>query len=310
LDPLIKKYFQVLGISIHASLEETKQAYKDLARVWHPDRFIENPRLQKKATEKLKEINIAYEKLLSFYENKNKIADMHLYPDATQEEVIVEQYPEAQIGNTGTNTKDYSFLAWITVICVLVILTIIVIIHLNKRPESNTSSAILMPDQIKSSKSDVVESSTTKPTVHGKPSVKTTTTKMKNNILTKKEYFTLGSTTDDVLAIQGTPTQISGSRWSYGFSYVDFEAGLVVRWYNSKLEPLHIKMAPLKTPDIQKEYFTLGSTTDDVLAIQGTPTQISGSRWSYGFSYVDFEAGLVVRWYNSRQDPLLVEEEP
>jgi hypothetical protein len=46
-----------------------------------------------------------------------------------------------------------------------------------------------------------------------------------------------------------------------------------------------------------------------VLAVQGTPTQISGKRWSYGFSYIDFENGRVARWYNSKQDPLSVEEE-
>jgi intein-encoded DNA endonuclease-like protein len=82
----------------------------------------------------------------------------------------------------------------------------------------------------------------------------------------------------------------------------------VVRWYNSKLDPLNVRMIPVKKSDTRKEYFTLGSTTDDVLAIQGTPTLISGNRWSYGFSYVDFEAGRVVRWYNSKHDPLMIEE--
>jgi curved DNA-binding protein CbpA len=38
-----------------------------LANVWHPDRFVGNPRLQKKAEEKLKEINAAYEYIESFY---------------------------------------------------------------------------------------------------------------------------------------------------------------------------------------------------------------------------------------------------
>jgi intein-encoded DNA endonuclease-like protein len=82
----------------------------------------------------------------------------------------------------------------------------------------------------------------------------------------------------------------------------------VVRWYNSKLDPLNVKIVPFNEPEEEKEYFTLGSTADDVLAIQGTPTLISGNRWSYGFSYVDFEAGRVVRWYNSKHDPLMIEE--
>lgn len=41
-------------------MNEAREAYLDMARVWHPDRFTDNPRLRKKAEEKLKTINIAY----------------------------------------------------------------------------------------------------------------------------------------------------------------------------------------------------------------------------------------------------------
>ena len=56
----IKKYFDMLGLHIDASLDEVKQSYRDQINVWHPDRFQNNLRLQTKATEKLKEINEAY----------------------------------------------------------------------------------------------------------------------------------------------------------------------------------------------------------------------------------------------------------
>jgi hypothetical protein len=42
-----------------------KAAHRDLTKVWHPDRFLHDPRLQEKAQEKLKEINEAYEQLLN-----------------------------------------------------------------------------------------------------------------------------------------------------------------------------------------------------------------------------------------------------
>jgi hypothetical protein len=313
LDSFIKKYFQILGVSQYASLEETKQAYKDLAKVWHPDRFIDNPRLQKKATEKFKEINTAYTKLLSFYENKNSLKVISAYSGVTHEKSFAEPHPSGPVDETRSISKDYRFLIWMLAICTLVILTIVVIIYTDfksKRPDSNISPVISIPDQTKSSKPAATEPSTGKSTFHNRLSIKTTNIDIRKLVLTKKEYFTLGSTTDDVLAAQGTPTQISGNRWSYGFSYIDFENGRVVRWYNSKLEPLNVKMVPVKTTEMRQEYFTLGSTTDDVLAAQGTPTQISGNRWSYGFSYIDFENGRVVRWYESKQDPLLVEHEP
>ena len=58
---------EMLGLKPGASQEEIAQAYRDLANVWHPDRFAGNPRLQKKAEEKIKEINSAYEYVKSFY---------------------------------------------------------------------------------------------------------------------------------------------------------------------------------------------------------------------------------------------------
>jgi uncharacterized protein YjbI with pentapeptide repeats len=59
----IRRCYSLLGLDPSASSDEIKQAWRDLAQVWHPDRFAGNDRLQQKAQEKLKEINQAYEKL-------------------------------------------------------------------------------------------------------------------------------------------------------------------------------------------------------------------------------------------------------
>lgn len=61
----LENYYETLGLKPNASMEEIKEAYRDLVNVWHPDRFSHNPRLQKKAQEKLKDINQAYERLES-----------------------------------------------------------------------------------------------------------------------------------------------------------------------------------------------------------------------------------------------------
>jgi len=63
----INRSIEILGLKSGASQEEVNQAYRDLVNVWHPDRFVGNPRLQKKAEEKVKEINAAYEYIKSFY---------------------------------------------------------------------------------------------------------------------------------------------------------------------------------------------------------------------------------------------------
>jgi len=68
----IRKSFEVLEIGINATEEEAKQAYKDLVAVWHPDRFSHNPRLKKKAEEKIKEANLAFETVKAFFSATGK----------------------------------------------------------------------------------------------------------------------------------------------------------------------------------------------------------------------------------------------
>src|SRR6185295_14120278 len=46
-----------------ATLDEVKSSYRELVKVWHPDRFSHDPKLREKADEKLKKVNDAYERI-------------------------------------------------------------------------------------------------------------------------------------------------------------------------------------------------------------------------------------------------------
>ena len=60
----IEQCFQILDLENGASPEAVENAYRELSKVWHPDRFLkESPSLQQKAREKQREINQAYERL-------------------------------------------------------------------------------------------------------------------------------------------------------------------------------------------------------------------------------------------------------
>lgn len=59
----IERSLRTLGLEDGASREEIAQAYKDLVRVWHPDRLMNDPALKHRAQEKLKDITIAYDVL-------------------------------------------------------------------------------------------------------------------------------------------------------------------------------------------------------------------------------------------------------
>jgi curved DNA-binding protein CbpA len=52
-----------VGPLFGAAPETVKQAYRDLVKVWHPDRFPSDPRLQQRGRDQLKDINAAYEQI-------------------------------------------------------------------------------------------------------------------------------------------------------------------------------------------------------------------------------------------------------
>ena len=54
--------YQVLGVSPSATDEQIKSAYRELARKYHPDNYVNNP-LADLAQEKMKEINEAYDQI-------------------------------------------------------------------------------------------------------------------------------------------------------------------------------------------------------------------------------------------------------
>ena len=56
----VARSYAVLKISVTASPQSVKQAYRKLAKIWHPDRYINNPILRAKAEAEIKKINQAY----------------------------------------------------------------------------------------------------------------------------------------------------------------------------------------------------------------------------------------------------------
>lgn len=81
----INQYYKILELEPGASLEQVKEAYRDLAFVWHPDRFAHNTRLQTKAQIRLKDINEAYRKLRYFLnDSQQQVAPTRPTPSQTQ----------------------------------------------------------------------------------------------------------------------------------------------------------------------------------------------------------------------------------
>ena len=61
----VQDALKILGLKPTATPDEIRQAYRDLVKVWHPDRFGADVRLRAKAEEHLKAINAAFHTLES-----------------------------------------------------------------------------------------------------------------------------------------------------------------------------------------------------------------------------------------------------
>ncbi|MBF0466160.1 MAG: DnaJ domain-containing protein [Nitrospirae bacterium] len=102
----INKSLEVLGLNSKASPEEIKEAYKDLVKVWHPDRFAHDPKLQKKAGDKLSEINEAYRNLKD-YDIKNETGQTEESVKASSEDTKTSEKKES-VKDTQTKTQSQS----------------------------------------------------------------------------------------------------------------------------------------------------------------------------------------------------------
>ena len=117
---------------------------------------------------------------------------------------------------------------------------------------------------------------------------------------TSPDYFTIGSTRKDVQAVQGIPTVYSPHTFEYGASKVFFVGDKVVGWENAPIwVHLNVQLRPAHAVDRTMRYFAKGSTKDEVLAIQGTPTGFSYNTFEYGTSRVHFRDGRVTNWKNA-----------
>jgi curved DNA-binding protein CbpA len=79
----IQDCYRILDVGSEATWEDVRRSYRELVRVWHPDRFTHDAALQQKAQEKLRQINVAFERLEEFFSTKNERAK----PSSNESEV-------------------------------------------------------------------------------------------------------------------------------------------------------------------------------------------------------------------------------
>jgi hypothetical protein len=114
-------------------------------------------------------------------------------------------------------------------------------------------------------------------------------------------YLTVGSTREEVLAQQGAPTASSAEKLVYGRSVIYLKADRVTGWdIDAHSSPIRVKLWPSSAVDPATAHYSLGSSKDVVLTVQGTPTAFTEDRFAYGKSEVYFRNGKVIGW---KEDP-------
>ena len=266
----------LFGLTRAATPTEIKGAYRTLAKVWHPDRFPGDENLRRKAEEKLKEINSAYQLLIS-----TPAPDTYSEPVRPAPQAEAYQRPaSAASGKTSyrrPHTNQYSASSSPKrstirkpLIAVAAAILVAVGVWISVRhgrmstfgswaaemmaghgadssstPNANValpSAAAGQNNSKKQPSSPATNNSTARADKAGLRTKDAVASKASLVVYPDEDprapHFTVGSSKSDVIRIQGTPTKVASDVFVYGLSEVFFKNGRVESWHTDPGTPL------------------------------------------------------------------------
>ena len=310
----LRDAYRVLELPHGASEDTVREARKTLAKVWHPDRHANDPELQRKAEIKQAEINAAFEAIrdAGFPAGSAGPAPRPASPPSGPRPTTSPGVKPAPPGPPKPWTMPPAppkielvvrrrVRLWVIAVVVagVGLGAYFAILKLGK--PAPRVPVVIVADAAASDPADAavvaeVGDAPVAPAIDA-PEISDDTT----------GTFGLGATREEVRAAQGPPKRVSTvitEDWNYGMSEVSFDrkSGRVVGW-SQRDRKLKTKIVPTDRDAAalgQRTGFTKGSTKDEVLGAQGTPTGIDHvivETWNYGFSSIDFDrTGKVIEW--------------
>ncbi len=264
----LEKAYRILGLSKEATIDEIKKKYRFLAKKWHPD--LVNPSQKAEAEKLFREIAEAYRLLIEHKRLEKIIKDR-------KETFTYGKTPPRQAKETSPNISKTKLA------CIILGIVVAAIVIVNLQPKEQPSVVIIEREKapIISISSESKEQNS-----HKKED--------KNfSILQSpyKDFFSLGSKEKDVIRVQGIPEKRFGRVWHYGLSRVFFNQEGEVIGYDNFDGQLRVQLIPRVVPYKMPKFFTLGSTQDEVILVQGTPSRIVKNTWHYGIDRIFFDSG-------------------
>jgi COMPASS component SWD3 len=105
----LNRYYQILELKQGASLEEVKQAYRQLVKTWHPDRYKGDPQLSQEAEEKFRRITEAYQLLKENFSDPESSKRASIFTQKSSPEAFYETGAEhAQAGEYEDAVREFS----------------------------------------------------------------------------------------------------------------------------------------------------------------------------------------------------------
>lgn len=303
----IKKSYKILDVPFDASVEEIRRKYRLLIKTYHPD--VCKDIAPEEAHKRIREITEAYKTIMArksferiYREVKSESfpAESSVYQDATLNNSF-----KGKKANTFSTKYLFQNLRLKGICGLLVFITVIAVIYLFLTDEHSGNNGKVTVSE--GSKAVTVLSEST-----GSSGSQNSAENEKSADFSADKifFFTLGSTEKEVLAVQGIPERKSGQVWHYGLSRVIFRDGKVVGYDNFD-GSLRVRLIPEEGgfPGEARNYFTLGSTRDEVILVQGTPSRVTKDVWYYGMDRIFFgdeNGNKVVRGYDNVSGALKV----
>lgn len=271
-----------LGLEKTADANDVKQAYRDLAKIWHPDRFQNDERVGAKAEAQIKIINEAKTVALNYVEkyghfrhvkDDNAGADMGFEPPKPPPRYRQQQERPRPRPRPEPEPEPPP----------------------KKEPPKPPPRPKAKPEP----ETDLFEENWS----FGDYLPGTTSLFVAAILIILISFFFMlssslfNSPVDRFKEYTEQSTKLSAARVK---AMQRREAEMAkARAEQKKVEPV-IEEVALDT------FFTLGSDKEWVSAVQGPPLQIKGLEWRYGFSTVQFDGNKVVSWTSSELNPLKV----
>jgi hypothetical protein len=309
---------RTMGLDSNATRQDIETNYRLLVKVWHPDRFPGDLKLKSAAEETLKSINAAYAYLRSFPE-----ANERRHPKPATREVAMRPIRKAPRDLLGSLLASA-----ILVRCAILLLGLTVpalmLVGLDAWLSTNSTTATIYgpyrsrllfalqtnviqaeqsaeqalhrfspPNTTSSYQADTESSAAVSPEA-------STSGASANSIPPPQipmPYVTVGLTKDEVMTVMGPPLSLTAATLTYHNAVFYLRKGVVAGWsVDPVLIPLRVKLWPQGHFDPRLTTFTVGSTKNEVIAVQGTPTTLSENKLAYGSSEVFLEGGRVIGW--------------